>query len=176
MNAITIIAAETFDTWVEQGRALATLKRELGFRIGDWARQGLEQFPEQFEFALEQAGMDRKAVVKAASVSKAFPPHLRNGALSFDHHRAVLTLPREEQLTMLKQAGDQKWKHRELKDAVIQRRYEIGTDFPDEDVDSHLQSEIVRAWNRATVSARRGFFELATEVDCGVIDEDEAHG
>jgi hypothetical protein len=175
MNAIALIAPNTFEDWLEQGRQLATLKRELGFRIGDWARHGLEAFPEQFELALEQAGMDRRAVTKAASVAKAFPPHMRNEALSFDHHQAVLVLPREEQLNLLKKAGERKWKPRELKDAVIQRRYERGDDFPDEDVDSYLQSEISRAWNRATPAARRGFFELATEVDFGVIDEDVVH-
>lgn len=165
----------TFDQWVDTGRSLASMRKRLGFLIGDWVNHGRTHFAEQIEMALEVAGLDGKFATRAANVARSFPPAIRNEALSFDHHRAVLTLPREEQLELLREAGKQRWKPQELRDAVAQRRYERGQDFPDDDVDAHTEVQIIRAWNRATPAARESFAERVAVAGTGVIDEDRVY-
>lgn len=174
-TTMSIPADATFEQWIEAGRHLAGMKRDLGFMIGDWVNHGREHFAEQFEMALEQAGIDERFAIKAASVAKTFPPQVRARGLSFDHHRAVMKLPRAEQLDLLKQADRNHWRPRELKDAVVQLRYDKGDDFADEDVDSYLLSQVVRAWNRATEKARADFLTLANLAELQIIDEDFAY-
>ena len=165
----------TFEQWLDTGRQLASTTRDLGFMIGDWVNHGREHFGEQIEMALEQTGLDGRFAIKAAHVAKAFPEPVRNHALSFEHHRAVLRLPRPEQLDLLKQAGDKHWKPQKLREAVVQRRYERGDDFPPDEVDSAMLTVIVRAWNRATPKAREDFLMLAKACNGGVIDEEKVY-
>lgn len=174
-TTLALPASATFDQWVETGRQLASMKRDLGFMIGDWVNHGREHFAEQIELALEAAGMDARFALKAAHVAKTFPRHVRAESLSFDHHRVVMKLPRPEQLNLLKQANERKWKTQELKDAAVQRRYEIGQDFEDEDLDSYLEVQMIRAWNRATPAARESFVERTAVVNFGIIDEDKIY-
>lgn len=166
---------ETLDAYLDAGRHLATMRKRLGFLIGDWVNHGRERFPEQIEMALETAGIDERFAARAANVAKSFPPSIRSDALSFDHHRVVLSLPRPEQLELLTEASKRHWKPQELKDAVAQRRYESGQDFPDDDVDAHFEVQIIRAWNRATPAARESFVGRVEAAGLGVIDESKIY-
>lgn len=171
---MTIPTTASFDDWVNTGRQLATMKKRLGFMIGDWVNHGRQHFPEQIEMALEAAGIDQRFALKASNVAKAFPAHVRADDLSFDHHRAVLKLPQPERVEILSKASKEHWDTGAIKEAVTQWRYDHGELFDDEDVDTHLCSLIVRAWNRGTKEARSLFMDLAAIANLGVIDEDEA--
>jgi hypothetical protein len=182
MNAMTISkplemnipATATFDQWLETGRNLASIGKCFGFMVGDWVNHGREHFPQQIELALDAAGIDHKFAHKAANVAKMFPAPCRAGDLSFDHHRALVKLPGPERIELLQKAHQQHWEVGELKEAVTQWRYENGELFDDEDVETHLCTLIVKAWNRATPGARKLFMPLAEIAGTGVIDEDEA--
>lgn len=173
-RAISIPATASFDDYVAAGRQLATMKKRIGFMIGDWLNHGREHFPGQIEMALDAAGIDQRFAQKAANVSRAFPASVRAEDLSFDHHRAVLTLPQPERLEILSKASKEHWQVGEVKEAVTQWRYDHGDLFEDEEIDTHLCTLIVRAWNRGTKEARSLFMDLATIANLGVIDEDEA--
>lgn len=170
---VNIPATATLDQWIETGRQLSTMKRRLGFMIGDWVNHGREHFPAQIEMALETAGIDQKFAQKAANVSRLFPSHCRADGLSFDHHRALVKLPAPERIELLQKAHQQHWEVGELRSAVTQWRYDHGELFDDEDVDSHLCTLIVQAWNRASKQAREDFMARATLAKFGIIDEDE---
>lgn len=175
LPSLAIPNGASLEDFIEAGRSIKRVVETVGFMLGDWANALKEQHPQQYDLALESVGVDRRSAQRSAHVAKAFPKALRNEQLSFDHHRAVLALPRPEQLDLLKQAGDKHWKPQELKEAVVQRRYETGADFTDEDVDSYLTSRMVKEWNRATVRARQDFAELMAVVSFGIIDEDVAY-
>jgi hypothetical protein len=171
---ISIPATASLDQWIEAGRHLAKMKKRLGFMIGDWVNHGREHFPDQMELALDSADIDPKFALKAANVARMFPVHCRADDLSFDHHRALVKLPADERLGLLQEARKGHWDVGEVKEAVTQWRYEHGQLFDDEDIDTHLCTLIVKAWNRGTPDARKLFMELATIAKTGVIDEDEA--
>lgn len=182
MNAITVGSAQamsipataTIDQWIDAGRQLATMKKRLGFMIGDWVNHGRQHFPDQIEMALERAEIDPKFAQKAANVARMFPAHCRAESLSFDHHRALVKLPAPERIEILHKADNGHWGVGDVREAVTQWRYENGQLFDDEDVETHLCTLIVKAWNRATPDARKLFMALAETVGTGVIDEDEA--
>ena len=46
--------------------------------------------------------------------------------------------------------------------------------FEDEDQETRLAVEIIRAWNRAPAESRRYFWDLAQRAQFGAINEDEA--
>lgn len=175
LPTLSIPVDATPDQFIEFGRNLRHLVETSGFLLGDYALAGRERFGDQFDLILDEAGLDKKAIAKSAHVAKAFPAALRNKSLSFEHHRAVLKLPRPEQLNLLKQADDQRWKPQKLREAVVQRRYECGDDFPPDEVDSAMLTVIVRAWNRATAKARDDFLILAKACKGGVIDEEKIY-
>jgi hypothetical protein len=183
MNAMTIASTvsmeipddATQDQWLATGRELARMKDHLGFMIGDWVNHGRKHFPEQLDLLIEQAGFDPRASLKAARVAEKFPAHVRNKRLSFDHHRVVHMLPAPDQLDLLQKAGREHWDVKALREAVVQKRYESGDLFDDEDVDATLLTIIIRDWNRATPQARKDFLELAALAGAGIIDEDQVY-
>ncbi len=155
MNLPALPNAQTFDKWLDEGRGLGKAKQHLGFMIGDWVHRGREQFPDQIEMALEQTGLDRRFIRKAERVALAFPPHMRSTKLSFEDHQEVLSLPEQERLPLLQKAESAGWRNRQIKDAAIQKRYEIGDDFRDEDRDWYLYLEWKRCFNRLTDGAKK---------------------
>lgn len=179
MNAVTqpvelaLPKAPSFDDWLQAGRNLAAMHKRLGFMVGDWINHGREHFSEQMNLALESAGIDAKFAMKAANVAKLFPEHCRAKGLSYEHHRALVKLPPPQRVELLKKADEKHWRVPELREAVVQWRYENGELFDEDDRDSDLCTLIVRSWNRATVKARRDFMARAELVNFGVIDEDE---
>lgn len=170
--SLAIPPAATMDEWLAAGRQIAQMGKHLGFMVGDWVNAGRERFPEQIDLALEQVGIDQRFARRAAKVAAEFPPAQRDASLSFDHHLPLVALPQPERLDLLKRAHEQHWKPAQVRDAVTQHRYETGEMFQDEDIDSAMLTIIVRAWNRATPTAREQFMELAECAGTGSIDED----
>jgi hypothetical protein len=175
MTALSIIPAQTdFEAWLATGRNLSAMHRHLGFMVGDWLNHGREHFPGQIELAIEQAGIDRKFADRAADTAKLFPEHVRSKELHFDHHRAVAKLPRADALPLLSKAELNHWTLRQIRDEVITIRHTQGDIFEDEDRDYYLEREMIRAWNRGTVEARKSFAERVATSHLQTIDEDEA--
>lgn len=99
---------------------------------------GRENFPQQFIDGVGDVGVDKCQAQRASTVARTFPPEARQPALSFDHHRAVTKLWTADCQRLLAQAAVNGSKLRDLKEAVVQRRYETGDTYDDEDIDTAL--------------------------------------
>lgn len=161
----------TFTDWLAQGRSLALSKKSIDFLIGDWINFGREHFPEELQANLPGLFDDPKLAKRAEKTAKAFPPHLRDASLTFEHHAHVADLPTQEALPLLKQAHDEHLPARQLRIRAMLRKQDIGQILPrEEDAEDDALMAMVRAWNRATRTAREEFAELVADSDLGVIE------
>ena len=178
MNALATIEATAspagFTDWLNAGKGLLTERTRIEWQLADWIATGRDQFGHQaeFDFLADELGIAPKALKTAAKVAAAFPPHMRDSALTFEHHEAVIGLPASDALAVLKQARDGHLDDRETRVEAVKRRTEIGQGnvFTDDDWEHHQLMAIQRAWNRAQPNVRSEFLELAAEAELGVID------
>ena len=184
MNALTTIeaapaqalvldlpASTTFPDWLAQGRSLALSKKSIDFLIGDWINFGRDHFPEELQEHLPGLFDDPKLAKRAEKTAKAFPPHLRDASLTFEHHAHVADLPTQEALPLLKQAHDENLAARELRIRAMLRKVETGQILPrEDDAEDDALMAMVRAWNRAPRHVREEFAELVADSDLGVIE------
>lgn len=161
--------------WLDTGRSLASQRRDVDWRLGDWLSEGRERgYVDQtgFDFLAENLGITPKRLKTITKAVDAFPTHLRNAALSIEHHAHVADLPRDEQLDLLCQAKEQHWNDDDLRKQVISHRARSGRidTLSQEEWDDHSMVTLQHAWNRASKRVREDFLELAQGADGGVID------
>lgn len=180
MTAISIIEparAEAmpadFTDWVQIGRELIHKRRQLDWEIADWVLFGSERFPEQVEMALADMTDDPRALRRVERVARAFPPHLRQPALTFDHHAHVADMPTQEALPLLQRSAREKLTARQLRIEAMLRKVETGQILPrEDDPEDEALMALVRAWNRAPKPAREDFAEMVAESHLGLIEFD----
>ncbi|MDF0543352.1 hypothetical protein PX699_13420 [Sphingobium sp. H39-3-25] len=160
---------------IETGRTLARYQRHIDFMAGDLVNHVRVHHQGELDMFLEQIDMDKRYATSCASLSQRFPPQVRHPALSSDHHRAVAILPKDDQMAMLKSAGDGHWDIAKMREAVTQRRYETGQLFEEDDIDAAALTAIVRAWNGASETARREFMQLAQLAAFKTINENKVY-
>lgn len=164
-------ASATYEEWLAAGRNLATAKLQWDWLIGDWLNHGRKHFPEQMEFALEGLGIDQRHLKRIEKTVEAFPPHLRDKRLSFDHHAHVADLPTEEALPLLKEARKEHLPASKLRIRAMLKKVETGRILPrEDDADDDALVALCRAWNRATRPVRQEFADMVAESDLGIID------
>lgn len=158
--------------WLAMGRSLASQRRTIDWLLGDWLAFGREHFPaEQIEMALGDVTNDPRSLRRVEKVAKIFPAHLRNEALTFDHHAKVADLPVQEALPLLKRASDEKLTPGELRREAYIRKMETGQLLPrEDDPEDDALLACVRAWNRAPLSVRQDFAEMVADSDFGDIE------
>lgn len=165
--------------WIAKGRSLADQRCDLDWLVSDWMAEGkasghLGRI--KFPFLSESVGLPPKRLKDALKAAITFPPSLRQSAVSADHHAAVASLPQDLALPLLKRALDERLPVNAMREAVTQHRFATGQNFADEDADSTLATQVIRAWNRATPEAREMAFEhfkIAAANGLGIVDEDE---
>jgi len=169
--ALTLPAEVDFESWLEVGRDLAARKRSIDWMIGDWLTFGRQHFPEQIELALGDVIGDEFALRRIERTVKAFPPHLRDASLSFDHHAYVADLPAQEALPLLKRARAEKLTARRVRIEAMLRKVQTGQILPrEDDVEDDALLAMVRAWNRAPARAREDFADMVAGSHLGLID------
>lgn len=163
-----------FDEWLNLGRDLAAEERNLRWLIGDWCREGHTRFGEQarFDFLSEQLAIDTRQLKQAAKVAEAFPAHLRASDVPYEVHAYVAALPESQRMEALQRASRERWGVRQARQAITLHRQEAAL-FEDEDSETRLAVEIIRAWNRAPRESREYFWALAEAANLGAINEDE---
>lgn len=165
--------------WEAQGRSLAQARIETDWRLADslvLSKQGGAFPPGRLDELSKALGIARPRLRDAAKAATRFPPALRVAALSFEHHAALASLPDEEALPLLQRALEEGLSVSAMRQHVTQRRYALGENFADDDIDSTLCTMIVRAWNRATPAAREmalDHFKIAEAHGLSIVDEDE---
>jgi hypothetical protein len=100
------------DTTIEESLVIldwATgMSNHVGFMIGDVINFGRSKWGEKYNQALNQTGRAYSTLAHYASVAARITPDKRHGALSFDHHRTILTLGDAAKIaTVLKEVGEQ---------------------------------------------------------------------
>lgn len=160
-----------FEHWLAIGRGLADSKRHIDWLIGDWITFGRQRFPVQIEMALAEVVDDDKALRRIERTVAAFPPHLRDSGLSFDHHAHVADMPVQEALPLLHRARQEKLSPRQLRVEAMLRKVETGQILPrEDDAEDAAMLALVHAWNRATRQVREDFAEMVRESHLGLID------
>jgi len=185
MNALVTIEPEAialalpddlpFGDWMTVGKDLFDRRRKCDWMIADWWRHGHANFRAEPQFALmlEQTAADPKRLSAMAKVAEAFPPHMRAGSLSFEVHREIASVATpEDRLAMIARADQERWTEKTAHQNVVTYRYEQGTLLPEDDPENREAVEIIRAWNRASPSARAYAYELMPE-NFGAINEGE---
>jgi hypothetical protein len=162
MNALTKIEPDTaFAAWLDQGRTFLAERRELDWKMADHLAQGIERFPDQVQLSFlgEQWAIDAKELRRSISVAASFPPALRAPDVPFEVHSQIASLPEDRRLETLKTAAEEHWGAKRAKAEVTLFRQHNAA-FEDEDQETRLGVEILRAWNRAPAEAREYAWEL----------------
>ncbi|WP_257541066.1 hypothetical protein [Sphingobium sp. CFD-1] len=151
MNTITIIEpatiAPTFDSWVDTGRNLASRRRDVDWEIADWMLDGQSQgFLDQtsFDFLADNLGIAPKRLRDISKAATAFPSHLRDKALTIEHHAAVAPLPKQEAMELLHVAKDKHWTPERVRNEA---RLLSEKHAPVERDDDSLLISFIRHWN-----------------------------
>lgn len=179
MGSLTVmerpeVVSSDFSEWVEQGRSLIQRRRDADWALADWWNEGRKAHKDEPQFKLfaDALAADPKRLTEMAKVAEAFPRHMRAANVSFEVHREIAALEPTDRLEMIARASSEKWTERRAHQHVVERRYEQGSLLPEDDPEYRSAVEIIRAWNRGTVEARRYFLEMATAAKLGVIVED----
>lgn len=174
MEPASIVAGK--DDWLETGRALAARRRDVDWALADWMAEGqvlgyLSQA--SFDFLSENLGIGSTRLKVIAKAATAFPVHLRDAALSIEHHAHVADLPRVEQLELLQQAKREHWSDDDLRKHAITHKVSNGHVqlMSAQDWEHHALMALQHAWNNAPGQVREDFLEMANEADGGVIDQ-----
>lgn len=175
--ALTIPADTEYSQWLWMGRKLVTQKNHIDWMIADWVTFGRERFPEQVELALADVVDDDRHLKRLERTARTFPPHLRHAGLSFDHHAHVASLPVQEALPLLREAGERKLSARGFRLLAMDFKVEHSHILPrEEDAEDDALLAMVRAWNRAPVAARQDFAEMMRESSYGLIEFEAGRG
>lgn len=163
------------EDWIAEGRKLAAIRLEIDWKLGDWLAQGRDHFaPEQIEMALGEIAADveqARALRRVEKVARAFPPSVRDGSLTFEHHAKVADLPRQEALPLLREAREEKLPASKLRIRAMLKKVDLGLVLPREDDPEYdAMLACVRAWNRAPVDVREDFAEMVAESGYGIIE------
>lgn len=171
--SLEIPRGQSFDDWVVMGRKLCASSQVINWYIGDWWAAGQHRYGARAKGAAEGIfGKEFQTLMNAASVCRAFETSRRREGLTWSHHAEVAALPPEEADGLLTKAETDRLSTRELRKEVLRHRLARG-DFAPRDDDDPEHTEllaIARAWNRARVSVRQEFYELAEEAGTGEID------
>ncbi|WIA54328.1 hypothetical protein N6H05_14775 [Sphingobium sp. WTD-1] len=177
MNAVAVIEAAVtpLNAWVNEGRAIAGRITAATWELGDWANRGEQEgWCDQGKFELlgGELGLSPKRIREVHRASKAFPPHLRDSALTVEHHIQVADLPRDEQFELLGMAKDQHWNADDLRKQTITRKVETGRAamLSQEEWDDLSRMQFLHVWNRASVAAREDIAELVSQSHMRCID------
>ena len=169
--SLAIPEGTEYSQWLWMGRNLVTQKNHIDWLIADWVVFGREKFPEQVELALADVVDDDRHLKRLERTVRAFPPHLRHAGLSFDHHAHVASLPVQEALPLLREAGEMRTSLRRF--ALIARDYKEDHGHilrREEDVEDDQLMLLIRAWNCARKVVRTEFLDILSEINLGPID------
>lgn len=92
------------EEWLESGRKLGLLGRNVPWWIGDWLRYGNHAYGERYVRAARVTGYDVQTLMNMVYVASHFPATRRRGSLSWSHHAELAALDPDEQDSWLDRA------------------------------------------------------------------------
>lgn len=153
MTALIIpIDAPTRDAWLDTGRALAAERRDVDWRLADWLHDGKAAgYVDQtgFDFLAENLGIAPKRLRDITRAAEAFPPALRDAALSIEHHASVAHLPEPQlKLDVLARAKAGHWTPERTLHEARAARDSHEADRSAVRTDDALLESFIHHWNR----------------------------
>lgn len=85
------------EEWLESGRKLGLLGRNVPWWIGDWLQYGNHVYGERYVRAARVTGYDTQTLMNMVYVASHFAPARRRGNLSWSHHAEVVALDPADQ-------------------------------------------------------------------------------
>jgi hypothetical protein len=108
----------TFQQWAEIGRKFQQVDTSINWWLGDWLNEGEKRYGETFAQAIEVTGHKLDQLQQCKYVSASVKKTNRLVFLSWTHHLHVVSLPDEEQRSLLATALENEWSSRELNEVV----------------------------------------------------------
>ncbi len=108
-TSLSLPPALPLDIWQKVGTDLHVIADASGWWQGDWLVYGQDRFPDRYQRALQETGLDYQTLRNYAWVARTFPPPRRRSGLSFQHHAEVASLTAAEQDKWLSQAEECNW-------------------------------------------------------------------
>ncbi|MFD0689948.1 LmbU family transcriptional regulator [Actinomadura fibrosa] len=105
----------TIDAWKEIGEELSVLWDSTCWWQGDWLLYGQDRYPDRYQRAVEDSGLDYQTLRNYAWAARRFPPSRRRPKLSLQHHAEVASLPEEDQDLWLDRAEREGWSRNRLR-------------------------------------------------------------
>lgn len=116
-----------FEDWQALGGTLQQMERSVMWWIGDWLRFGERKYGETYAQALDATGLSVEHLKNAKWVAGAYETSDRSDVLSWTHHQAAASLPKDDRAALLAEAERNEWSVRDLKAEVRQRKNRIGS-------------------------------------------------
>lgn len=121
-TSLTLPANLTLEEYEELAETLIGAQEATSWWIADFLAFGEIKYGETYAQAASKFKLDALTLKNMASLARRVKPENRNPNVTFSHHRAVQTLPPEEQVAFLKRAEDEKLSFTALKEEVGKHR------------------------------------------------------
>lgn len=128
-NKLTAVGSPTFEQWLEVGAFIKQAHGAVHFWIGDWLNYGEKVFGESYSVALDQSSYEYQTLASDKWVAGRIDPISRRETLSFEHHKEVADLDKEDQEVLLKQAEEHKLNRKTFRSVV--RLYKMKLELPE---------------------------------------------
>jgi hypothetical protein len=121
-TSLSLPPALPLKAWQKVGADLHVIADASGWWQGDWLVYGQDRFPDRYQCALQETGLDYQTLRNYAWVARTFPPARRRSGLSFQHHAEVASLTAAEQEQWLSQAEECDWSRNTLRQRLQAQR------------------------------------------------------
>jgi hypothetical protein len=162
------------EDWKRIGRQIFAISDASGWWLGDWLVYGQNRYPERYQRALKETGLDYQTLRNYAWVARRFQSSDRYESLSIQHHVEVAALPPADRRAWLDRAERFGWSRNRLREHVRASRSGArpagdeagGGAGKEEDSLLRLTIDPDRAvrWKRAADIVGDGFDEWAARV------------
>lgn len=174
-TGLSLPADLPLDDWKRIGRQIFAISDASAWWLGDWLVYGQNRYPERYQRALDETGLNYQTLRNYAWVARKFEPSARHEGLSIQHHAEVAALPAEDRERWLDRAERFSWSRNKLRQHLKASRSE-GEPAADESRETLLQVTVepvkVDWWRQAADVSGNNLAEwISTALDKAAEDE-----
>ena len=163
------------EEWQRIGRQIFVISDASAWWLGDWLVYGQNRYPERYQKALDETGLNYQTLRNYAWVARKFEPSARHEGLSIQHHAEVAALPPDERERWLDRAERFGWSRNRLRQHL--RASRAGEPEPDPAPDTLLQFTVepakVNRWRQAAEMTGSDLGEwISQQLDRAAADEE----
>jgi hypothetical protein len=153
------------EDWRQIGQQIFVISDASGWWLGDWLVYGQNRYPDRYQKALDETGLNYQTLRNYAWVARKFEPQTRRGGLSIQHHAEVAALPSEERERWLDRAERFAWSRNKLRQYLTASR--VGEPEPDPAHERLLEVTVepdkVSRWKQAAAVAGNNLGQWISE-------------